>query len=77
MKLQLTNKTPNKEGYYWYCNFGEHTPTVVRVTKDKHGFYAQNKEFCFVISEPVAGEEVWCYIPNPTLDGKEILPDSF
>ena len=51
MKLKLTRKQPTKPGYYWYCNFGEHSPVVLEVTRDytTKKLYAQNEEFCFEI----------------------------
>ncbi len=53
MKLELTSKLPTKPGYYWYCNFGEHTPTVVEVTRDypTQTLWAHNEEFCFQIKK--------------------------
>jgi len=47
---------PTGEGYYWWTNFGEHTPTIMRVTRshsrDK-SLYADNGEYNFPIdSEP-------------------------
>lgn len=88
MNLTLTSKLPNKPGYYWYCNFGEHTPTIVEVTKD---FSAQNEEFCFEIKREkfkrdeklkvdgyYYGQELWCYIPNPFLpNGKQVKPNCY
>ena len=51
MKLIMTNKLPDKVGYYWYCNFGEHTPVILEVTKEGNKFYAQDEEFCFEIKK--------------------------
>jgi len=48
MKLLFRRKRPTKEGYYWYCNFGEHTPTILRVQKnysDNGTLWATNEEF--------------------------------
>lgn len=53
IKLCLSDKLPDKEGYYWYCNFGEHTPVILRVIKDykTKALWAQDEEFCFEIKE--------------------------
>lgn len=50
-KLVFTKNVPRKVGYYWYTNFGEHTPVVLEVTKDYSSgkLFAQNEEFCFEI----------------------------
>ncbi len=99
MKLKLTSKLPTKVGYYWYCNFGEHTPVVLEVTRDHESrkLWAHNEEFCFEIQkvnlkqvikenqememEKVDGhhhgEELWCYIPNPYVENKQVEPDSY
>lgn len=54
MKLNFTKSLPDKEGYYWWTNFGEHTPCILRVTKkyNSDGFYAFNEEFSFSIDPP-------------------------
>ena len=58
MNLQLSDKLPNKEGFYYWTNFGESTPTILYVEKDKHGdFVASNEEFCFVVTKIVSEEE--------------------
>ena len=54
MKLIFTKKKPTKEGYYYYyCNFGEHTPCVLKVDIDysdsNKALWASNEEFCFKI----------------------------
>ena len=53
MKNKFTHKLPTKPGFYWWTNFGEHTPTVLRVTKDYSSgkLYASDEEFCFEIVE--------------------------
>lgn len=56
MKLEFTRNLPKEEGYYWWTNFGEHTPTILEVKKgysDPHGntLWAQNEEFCFKIEK--------------------------
>lgn len=47
MKLIMTRDLPKKPGFYWFCNFGEHTPVVLEVVKDYSSgkLYAQNEEF--------------------------------
>lgn len=60
MKLQFTKSLPDKEGYYWWTNFGEHTPCILRVTKkyNGQGFDAYNKEYSFSINPPPAQLEL-------------------
>jgi hypothetical protein len=52
MKLKFTRTLPDKPGFYWWTNFGEHTPCVLHVTKDYStgGLYASNGEYEFPIS---------------------------
>ena len=40
MKLELTNKVPTKEGYYWFYD-GE--LEIVKVEMEEGVFYAQNE----------------------------------
>lgn len=89
--MKFTRTLPKKEGYYWWTNFGEHTPTVLEVRKDADGtLWGGNEEFSVVVEKPEVnkdpdmmvdghyyGDEMWCYIPNPILDGKEVEPDSY
>jgi hypothetical protein len=97
MKLKFTRNPPSKPGYYWFCDFGEHTPVVLEVTKDSSGrFYAQDEEFSFPIGKAVTrkqvltkgdsgftpcnegyydGEDMWCYIPMPTLPNGKTPPN--
>lgn len=51
MKLKFTKKLPNKPGFYWYTNFGEHTPVVLEVSRDygTQKLFASNEEFSFEI----------------------------
>jgi hypothetical protein len=51
--MKFTPKIPNKTGYYWYCNFGEHTPTILRVTKDysSRKLWASDEEFSFPVKK--------------------------
>jgi hypothetical protein len=53
MKLIMTRDLPNKVGFYWYCNFGEHTPVVLEVTRDysTKKLWASNEEFGFQIKK--------------------------
>jgi len=53
MKLTFTYKIPDKPGFYWFCNFGEHTPVVLEVTRDysTKRLWAQNEEFSFEVRE--------------------------
>ena len=86
---ELTNKLPDKEGFYWFTDFGEHTPTIVYVKKGPEGFFAENGEFNFLVVVPkiddteeripghFEGEELWCFIPNPIIDGKEVELNSY
>ena len=104
--MKFSKKLPDKPGFYWYCNFGEHTPVVLEVKKDYstkgYPLYAFNEEFTIkiergpskksLIADHVAmfkekpetcdgylyGEELWCYIPCPTLpNGKKCSPDCY
>lgn len=52
-KLVFTRNPPDKEGYYYYCNFGEHTPTMVHVKRDYSTgeLWADNGEFTFEIKK--------------------------
>lgn len=60
MKLIFTKKLPTKEGYYWYTNFGEHTPIVLEVYNDHSTgvFYANGGEFSFEIEKPEPQQEL-------------------
>ena len=53
MTMELTNKLPDKEGYYYWTNFGEHTPVILEVTRDydTRKLWAQDEEFCFEIKK--------------------------
>ena len=87
MKFEFTHTLPKKPGFYWYTNFGEHTPTVLRVTRDSTTgkLFAMDEEFLFEVKRQrfkkdpdlkvdghYCGEEMWCEIPVPTMDGKQI-----
>ena len=97
MKMELTNELPKEPGYYYWTNFGEHTPTIVEVVRNNGKLWAQNEEFCFkiervnlkkiiaeckkldigLIDGHYYGEEMWCRIPYPFLDGKQIEPSCY
>jgi hypothetical protein len=49
MKLKFTKELPIKEGYYWWTNFGEHTPCILRVEKSGDKLWASNEEYSFPI----------------------------
>jgi len=49
--MKFSRKLPNKEGYYWWTNFGEHTPTILYVEKEGRKFYASNDEFGFWVKK--------------------------
>ena len=96
-KPKFTHDIPTKAGYYWWTNFGEHTPTIVKVEKDGRTLYASDGEYDFTVKkvnlkkiiaeckkdeiEPVDGhyfgEEMWCPIEMPTMDGKVIEPSCY
>jgi hypothetical protein len=64
--LVFTKELPTKEGYYWWTNFGEHTPVVLEVVKDYSNggkLYAQNEEFGFPILPPEPQQEL--SLPEP------------
>lgn len=73
--MQLTKKLPTEPGYYWWTDFGEHTPTILRVTKEGGKLYASNEEYSFKVE--AGDEELWCRIPNPIIDGEVVEPDSY
>jgi hypothetical protein len=90
MKLNFTSELPKELGFYWWTNFGEHTPCVVEVTREGGTLYAEGHEYSFRVSKPKIdkdpemmvnghyyGEEMWCRIPNPRLEGKEVKPNSY
>jgi hypothetical protein len=91
-ELTFTTDLPTKEGYYWWTNFGEHTPTVLYVRRDTDGvLWGGNEEFTVVVKKPkfdkdpemmvdgyYYGQELWCYIPCPMLpNGKQPTPDCY
>lgn len=62
MKIVFTKQRPTKEGFYWWTNFGEHTPCVLHVTRDyssgdKGDLYASNGEYEFQIRKPTEEEQ--------------------
>jgi hypothetical protein len=50
-KIVFTKELPTRPGYYYWTNFGEHTPTVVQVRRDHStsNLWAENDEFSFII----------------------------
>jgi hypothetical protein len=90
MKPIFTHKLPDKEGYYWWTNFGEHTPVILEVVLSNGKLWAQNEEFIFEVEEAkyekdpdmlrdghYYGEEMWAPVELPTLDGREVKPSSY
>lgn len=88
--LLMTTDLPDEPGYYWWTNFGEHTPCVLSVENYKGGFYASNQEYSFPVDNPKIdkrgpktdgypeGTELWAKIPNPILpNGKVLMPDCY
>jgi hypothetical protein len=63
--LVFTADLPTKTGYYWWTNFGEHTPVVLRVQMDysTKKLWAGNEEFTFIIE------------PKPTLVQSEMFDE--
>lgn len=51
MKLKLTTKIPTSPGFYYWTNFGEHTPTILKVVKQQNKLYAFNNEFSFEVKK--------------------------
>lgn len=39
-RLKFTRNVPDKEGYYYFTNFGEHTPVVLEVTREGKKWWA-------------------------------------
>lgn len=98
--MKWTKQPPKKAGYYWWCNFREHTPTILKVGRSGKELWADNGEYCFEVSKKPAkpypledfeseeerekmattfggqkfymGEELWCEIPKPELNGETI-----
>lgn len=71
MKLIFTEKLPTEEGFYWWTNFGEHTPTILEVTRDciSGKLWAADEEFAFEIKKPNPQQEL--ALPE------EVDPDEF
>lgn len=56
-ELKFTRNVPDKKGYYYFTNFGEHTPVILEVTREGKKWWAQDCEFCFEI-KPITREQV-------------------
>lgn len=75
MKLVFTEKLPTEVGFYWWTNFGEHTPTILEVRidyssgGDSKKLWASNEEFCFEIKPPSPQQELGLK--------EEVDPDDF
>jgi hypothetical protein len=93
MQFKMTSKLPTKEGYYWWTNFGEHTPCILEVRRCGKDLWAEGGEYGFKVERPKLtkedkdpdmmvdghyfGEELWCPIPNPVINGREVEPSSY
>lgn len=91
--MKFTHDIPTRPGYYYWTNFGEHTPTVLFVERSGGKLYASGGEFSFPVKKVKLskedkdpelmvdghyyGEEMWCPIEMPTMDGKVIEPDCY
>lgn len=60
MKLIFTKELPTEEGFYFWTNFGEHTPTVLEVSKNysDNSLYASNGEYSFKIKKSSPQQEL-------------------
>ena len=49
--MKMTFNPPTGAGYFWWSNFGEHTPTILRVTRSYSNakLYADNGEYSFEV----------------------------
>ena len=73
MKLIFTEELPKEPGFYWWTNFGEHTPTVLEVKKDTDGaLWADNGEYTFKIEPPDPQKEMELFgdEEDPPVEGK-------
>ena len=64
--MKMTTDPPKGEGYFWFTNLGEHTPTMLRVKRSYSDgkLYADNGEFSFEV-----GDEPEVYLePQDELD---------
>ena len=73
----MTKKIPTKAGYYWWTDFGEHTPCILKVEPVDGGFYASNEEYGFEVK--YEKDSLWSEksIPLPIIDGEVVEPNSF
>lgn len=73
----MSIKIPKVEGYYWWTDGGEHTPTILKVTKEGGKFYAENNEYSFEVKKEK--NCLWSVdpIPLPIIDGETVEPGSY
>ncbi len=72
----MTTNPPTGEGYFWWTNLSEHTPTILRVKRSYSSgkLYADNGEYSFEVgSEPEVSLEPDDEFDEPiiTVDGVE------
>jgi hypothetical protein len=49
--MKMTTHPPKGEGYFWWTNLGEHTPTILRVTRHQNRLFADNREYQFTVDD--------------------------
>lgn len=51
--MKMTIQPPKGEGYFWWTNGGEHTPTIMRVRRSysNRKLYADNGEYSFEVDD--------------------------
>lgn len=49
--MKMTIQPPQGEGYYWWTNLGEHTPTIMKVERCGKKLYADNGEYSFEVGK--------------------------
>ena len=49
--MKMTPNPPKGEGYFWFCNFCEHTPTILKVERSCGRLYADNGEYNFIVDK--------------------------
>ena len=58
--MTLTNKLPDKPGFYWWTDGCERV-RVVEVTEENDGLYAQTEDLCFNVNL-CDEDDYWGYI---------------